>query len=64
VKLLEIFTPLMHNIHLIYKHSRFYNTPPRLLVLIRMICNAIITKASDYVSGDMISALIGSQETQ
>lgn len=62
-KLLEIFAPMMHNIFLIYKHSKFYCTPPRLLVLIRMICNAIITKAADYVSGEMISALIGSQET-
>lgn len=53
----------MHNIFMIYKNSKFYKTPPRLLVLVRMICNAIITKAGDYVNGDMISALIGSGET-
>jgi dynein heavy chain len=41
----ELFIPIMHTILLIWKSSRFYNTPPRLVVLIREICNAIISKA-------------------
>lgn len=53
----------MHNIYLIYKHSGFYKTPTRLVVLIREICNAIITKAFDYINGEMVSSMIGSQET-
>lgn len=43
--LYELFIPIMHTILLIWDHSRFYNTPPRLVVLIREICNAIIAKA-------------------
>lgn len=41
----ELFIPIMHGILLIWKHSKHYNTPPRLVVLIREICNAIIAKA-------------------
>ena len=41
----ELFIPIMHTILLIWKNSKYYNTPPRLVVLIREICNAIITKA-------------------
>jgi dynein heavy chain len=41
----ELFIPIMHTILLIWKNSHYYNTPPRLVVLIREICNAIITKA-------------------
>lgn len=43
--LYELFYPIMHTILLIWEKSRYYNTPPRLVVLIREICNAIITKA-------------------
>lgn len=53
----------MHTILLIWKHSRYYNSPPRLVVLIREICNAIITKAQDFVSGPMIFGYITSEET-
>jgi dynein heavy chain len=63
IRLQEIFAPMMHNIYLIYRHSGFYKTPTRLVVLIREICNAIITKAYDYINGEMVSSMIGSQET-
>jgi dynein heavy chain len=36
------FVPIMHTILLIWTYSQHYNTPARLLVLIREICNAII----------------------
>jgi len=52
--LYELFIPIMHAILLIWKNSKFYNTPPRLVVLIREICNAIISKAQDFVNGPMI----------
>ncbi len=39
----ELFVPIMHTILLIWTYSQHYNTPARLLVLIREICNAIIT---------------------
>lgn len=53
----------MHTILLIWKRSKFYNTPPRLVVLIREICNAIIYKARDSASGPAIFQYIQSEET-
>lgn len=38
----EQFVPIMFTISLIWNHSTNYNTPSRLVVLIRQICNAII----------------------
>ncbi|KAG9412939.1 hypothetical protein AC1031_015955 [Aphanomyces cochlioides] len=43
--LVDLFRPMMHSILLVWKWSRFYNTPPRLVVLIRQICNELIRKA-------------------
>jgi dynein heavy chain len=51
----DLYIPIMHLILLIWKKSKYYNTPPRLVVLIREICNAIITKAKDYMPGPAIS---------
>jgi dynein heavy chain len=54
----------MHTCLLIYKHSRHYNTPPRLVVLIKEICNAIITRANDYINGLQVAGALtsGSEE--
>ena len=54
----ENFIPVMHTILLIWNNSRHYNTPPRLVVLIREICNSIIANARDFVSGPAIFSLI------
>lgn len=54
----DIFIPIMHTILLIWNHSQFYNTPARLVVLIREICNAIITQACGYINGQMIFDMI------
>jgi dynein heavy chain len=59
----DLYLPIMHLILLIWKKSKFYNTPPRLVVLIREICNAIITKARDFMPGPAIFQLISSEET-
>jgi dynein heavy chain len=53
----------MHLVLLIWKKSKFYNTPPRLVVLIREVCNAIISKARDFMPGPAIFQLIASEET-
>jgi len=45
VELVKLFEPMMHLLLLIWTHSKFYNTPARLVVLIREICNTIITQA-------------------
>ena len=56
----EVFKPMMHIILLIWKNSKHYNTSPRLVVLMREICNSLITQATRYVSGELIFAKIGS----
>ena len=36
------FKPILHTIMLIWKHSTYYNTPSRLVILIREICNFLL----------------------
>jgi dynein heavy chain len=50
----EYFVPIMHTILLIWTYSQHYNTPARLLVLIREICNAIIHQCRQQVDSDKI----------
>ncbi|KAF1787122.1 Dynein heavy chain [Phytophthora cactorum] len=51
----DLFRPICHSILLIWKSSRFYNTPARLVVLIRQICNEIIKKAMMHLNGEKLS---------
>jgi len=44
----------MHTILLIWNHSQNYNTPARLVVLIRQICNAIILQCRSNIDGQKI----------
>ena len=59
----QVFGPIMHTILLIWKHSQHYNTAPRLVVLMREICNAIIQQALGYVSGKQVFEMIEGEET-
>ena len=54
----ESYEVLMHTILGIWKHSSFYNTQPRLIVLINEIGNEIIAKARDFASGEAIFEMI------
>jgi dynein heavy chain len=63
-KLHFLFVPIMHTILLIWQNSKYYNTPTRLVVLIREICNAIIEKAREFVSGATIFNLLKSNPAQ
>ena len=45
----ESFRPIVHVIMLVWKHSKFYNTPARLVVLMREICNDLIRQATNYI---------------
>jgi dynein heavy chain len=47
----ELFVPILHTILLIWQYSSHYNTPSRLVVLIREICNAIITQCNMKMNG-------------
>ena len=58
-----LFKPVVHTILLVWKNSDHYNKPMRLVVLIRMICNAIINQAMKYVSGsDAIFGFLEDEE--
>ena len=58
----SLFKPSMHIIMLIWKHSTYYNTPTRLVILIKEICNSIIDQACRYTSGEQIFNLIENEE--
>ena len=42
----KYFEPLMHVICLIWANSKFYNTAPRIIVLLQEICNMLIDLVS------------------
>ncbi|CAM9131888.1 unnamed protein product, partial [Ectocarpus fasciculatus] len=63
-KTVELFKPMLHIILLIWKNSKHYNTPARLVVLMREICNSLIAQATKYVSGSQIFTMIESEEAQ
>jgi dynein heavy chain len=57
----ETFVPIMHTILMIWTYSSYYNTPARLVVLIREICNQIILNCHTYVNGDRIKESIAGE---
>ena len=57
-----IFKPLIHTLMLIWKHSKYYNTPSRLVILVREMCNSIIDQAYRFISGEEIFNLIENEE--
>jgi dynein heavy chain len=57
----DTFVPIMHTILMIWTYSPYYNTPARLVVLIREICNAIISQCQNYVSKDRIFESISAE---
>lgn len=58
----EVFDPIMCTIRLIWMYSQHYNTPARLLVLIREICNAIIDMCREQVDSDKIFGSIKNED--
>lgn len=59
---MQLFKPMLHIILLIWKNSRHYNTPARLVVLMREICNSLIIQACKYSSGEQIFTLIEQED--
>ncbi|KAL8434815.1 hypothetical protein ACSSS7_002952 [Eimeria intestinalis] len=59
---LESLEPTFETILLIWQYSRFYNKPSRLVVLVRQLCNAIITQVMRYVSGQDVFKLLQQDE--
>ncbi len=60
--LVDLFKPMMHILLLIWKNSKYYNTPARLVVLMREICNALITQACGFLNGKQLFQLIEEDE--
>jgi len=48
----EHFHAIMHITLLVWRTSRFYNTPTRLVVLIRELCNDVIRQACNFMEQD------------
>eukprot|EP00762_Andalucia_godoyi_P000343 ANDGO_03199.mRNA.1 Dynein beta chain len=48
------FRKMIHLLYLVWKHSKYYNTPTRLVVVIREIANAIIANAREYVNTEEV----------
>lgn len=63
-RLVYHFRPIIHLVLLVWKSSAYYNTPSRLVVLMREICNTVIRHAIEYLNGDTIFDLIEAGETQ
>jgi len=53
-QLAELFKPIMHLLLLTWKHSRYYNSAARLVVLMQEICNDLILQGCNYVVGHEI----------
>ena len=58
----DLFVPIMHTILLIWTYSQHYNTPSRLVVLVREICNAIIARCRNHITGEEIFEAINAAE--
>ena len=61
-KLKETFHPILHIILLIWKQSKYYKSPARIVVLLKEICNALIEQACRFISGEQVFALIENEE--
>ena len=53
-ELREHFPKIMHRCLLIWAHSRYYNVPARLAVLIRQMGNALVERAREFVDAEAI----------
>ncbi|KAI9353687.1 dynein heavy chain and region D6 of dynein motor-domain-containing protein [Obelidium mucronatum] len=49
IELVQIFPGMLQTLVLIWKYSKFYNTPSRLSVILQEICNDIIEQARNFI---------------
>jgi dynein heavy chain len=57
-----LFRPVLHMLLLVWKNSRFYNSPNRLVVMVREICNTLIASAFAFINGEAIFGYIEDEE--
>ena len=58
------FAPILQTTLLIWKSSPYYNTTPRLVVLMREVSNSLVRKASEFLSGDAIFEMMDNDEVR
>ena len=46
----DMFKPIMHLLLMVWKNSKWYNTPPALAVLMCEICNDLIENARNHIN--------------
>ena len=63
-QLVQNFKPMIHVILLIWKHSKNYNTVPRLVVLVLCICNALIARSQKTITGEDLFNLVDNEESR
>lgn len=49
--LASIFRPILHTLLLIWQHSKHYSSAPRLVALVRQMCNDLIQQARRFCPG-------------
>ena len=49
-----LFAPLMHSVCLIYSNSDYYNSPARIITLMREICNQLIALARKHIDPESV----------
>ena len=60
----ETFKPAVHLLLMVWKNSQFYNTPARLVVIMREICNALIAHARAYVNAEELFSIESTEAEQ
>ena len=53
-QLANMFRPLLHQVLLVWKHSKHYNSPQRMVILMREVCNDLIGQACKFVEVDKV----------
>ncbi|XP_033732158.1 dynein beta chain, ciliary-like [Pecten maximus] len=46
---IPLLAPMMQTVCLVWSHSQYYNTPARIIVLLKEMCNMTINMASNYL---------------
>lgn len=52
--LVGLFKPILHTLLLIWQHSKHYASAPRLVALVRQICNNLIQQARRFCPGAVV----------
>ena len=56
------FPIMMYQLLLIYQNSEYYNTPSRIVLLLREICNSLIQRAQEFVPGELVVQMMQSKD--